>query len=606
MGNTFLQARIALLLAMASALGVGVGRGQEPGRMKPKTVRQLLERRQELSFVPGEVIVKRRVVAGAVRTVPAERIRDLGLAPDPRLTSGNEVVYRLAPQVLGALSRGAARDRTLAAVAALKASPEVEYAQPNYVLHIVASPNDPEFQRQWHYRDHGTGSGQSAGGINLPRVWDTNRGSSSVVVAVIDTGILPNHADIAGSPNLAPGYDMVSGDGMANDGDGRDPDPTDPGDGSQAGECGAGSPRQPDSWHGTHVAGTIGVGQTNNGRGVAGVNWSVKVQAVRVLGKCGGTIEDINDAIRWAAGLPVPGVPDNPTPARVMNMSLGGSGSCSHSPSTQSAIDDAVAAGATVVVAAGNDAADAAGFLPASCENVVTVAAGDGRGRLVQRYSNFGPTVEILAPGGDVERDDDDDGNPDGVYSMVRGGYDYYNGTSMAAPHVAGVAALVLAANSSFTPAQVLARLRETAIPRSTVECPRACGAGLLNAFAPLVTISLAPPEIELDDRGESTPLRATVRRGSTALAGETVAFRSDDPNVAAVDPATAVTDGSGMASTQVTAGSNGRTSVRAETQGSEQAAPVRVPALSDAGLAVLALLAFLLSPPRKRSARQP
>ncbi len=601
MRNTHFRRQLALMLGTALSLGAGPLLAQEP-RMKPKAVRQLLERRQKLTFVPGEIIVKRKIVAGAVSAVPEARIRDLGLAPDPRPTSGGEVVYRLAPQVMGALSTEAAHDRTLAAVAALKASPEVEYAQPNYILHIVASPNDPEFRRQWHYRDNGTATGQSAGGINLPRTWDTNQGSSSVVVAVIDTGILPNHPDIAGSPNLAPGFDMVSGELMANDGDGRDPDPTDPGDGSSAGQCGPGSPAQPDSWHGTHVAGTIGVGRTNNALGVAGVNWSVKVQAVRVLGRCGGTIEDINDAIRWAAGLSVPGVPANPTPARVMNLSLGGSGSCSQSPSTQAAIDDAVAAGATVVVAAGNDAADARDFLPASCERVVTVAAGDGRGRLVSRYSNFGAAVEILAPGGDVERDDDNDDNPDGVYSMVRGGYEYYNGTSMATPHAAGVAALVLAANASFTPAQVLARLQETAIPRSAAECPRPCGAGLLNAFAPLVTITLAPPEIELDDRGERTLLRATLRRGGAFLPGETVAFRSDDPNVATVDPATAVTDGSGQASTQVTAGSNGRTSVRAEAQGSQQSAPVRVPALSDAGLLVLALLAFLLPAHRVRS----
>src|SRR5439155_471819 len=242
------------------------------------------------------------------------------------------------------------------------------------------------------------------------------------VVAVIDTGVLPNHEDVVGSRNYVGGFDVVTDRARANDGDGRDGDPTDPGDGVAAGECFPGSPALPASWHGTHVAGTVGIGGTNNAVGVAGVNWRVKVQAVRVLGKCGGTIADINDGIRWAAGLPVPGAPNNPHPAKVINMSLGGRGRCTLSPSTQAAIDDAVNAGAAVVVAAGNEAADASGFFPASCEHVITVAASDYRGHLVTRYSNFGQDVDLLAPGGDVARDDNGDGQNDGVLSMVRGG----------------------------------------------------------------------------------------------------------------------------------------------------------------------------------------
>ncbi len=596
----------ALSLLAGLVLAVGSGHGDQSNPIAPKTVRELLEGRRPLTFVPGEVIVKRKVVAGLAREVPADRIKQAGLAPEPRVTSGGEMIYRVAPAVMAPLSRAAASDRTLAAVEALRALPEVEYAQPNYILHVVStSPNDPDFKRQWHYFENGSGPGRSPGGINLPQTWDTNKGSQAVVVAVLDTGILPDHADISGSSNLTSGYDMVSDARTANDGNGRDGDPTDPGDAVSAGECGPGSPTLPDSWHGTHVAGTIGVGDTNNGRGVAGVNWNTKVQAVRVLGKCGGTIEDINDAIRWAAGLPVPGVPGNATPSKVINMSLGGSGACSLSPALQSAIDDAVGAGTTVAVAAGNDAADASGFMPASCNNVITVAASDLRGRLVQRYSNFGATVEILAPGGDVDRDDDGDGNEDGVYSMVRGGYAYYNGTSMATPHVAGVAALVLAANPSATPAQVLAKLQEAAIPRSSVECPRPCGAGLLNAYAPFVTIGLSPAEIRLDRAGETAALTATVTRGRTPLAGETVALRSDNPAVATVTPPSAVTDAAGQVRAEVKGASNGRTSVRAEAQGSSSAAAVRVPSLSDAGLVLLAILALLLFRRRAKESRR-
>ena len=599
---------MSLCLVAGLILAVGSGHGDDRGRslVPPKTVRDLLERRQPLAFVPGEVIVKRRVVRGAPQAVPTQRVQELGLAPEPRTTSGGELVYRLAPAVMVPLSRSAAADRTLAAVEALKALPEVEYAQPNYILHIAStSPNDPDYRRQWHYFVNGSGPGRSPGGINLPLTWYANKGSQSVLVAVLDTGILPNHPDITGSPNLVAGYDMVSSARTANDGDERDSDPTDPGDAVAAGECGPGSPALPSSWHGMHVAGTIGVGNTNNGRGVAGVNWNTKVQAVRVLGKCGGTIEDINDAIRWAAGLAVPGVPGNATPAKVINMSLGGGGACSLSPATQSAIDDAMGAGTTVVVAAGNDAADASGFMPASCNNVITVAASDFRGRLVQRYSNFGATVEIMAPGGDVDRDDDGDGNEDGVYSMVNGGYAYYNGTSMATPHVAGVAALVLAASPSATPAQVLAKLQETAIPRSSVECPRPCGAGLLNAYAPFVSISLSPSDIKLQSAGDRAALTATVSRGPSPLAGETVTLRSDDPGVATIEPRSAVTDAAGQVKAEVKAQSNGTTSVRAEAQGTNSAAPVRVPSLSDAGLVLLAVFACILFYRRARAPRR-
>jgi serine protease len=447
-------------------------------------IQKRLERRVETApFVPGEVIARPRAAGGPTAAAPSPppRLRELGFTEE-RKTSGGEIVFRLGAPMRSTLARAAMEDRTKEAVTTLRDTGQFEYVQLNYVLQIATTtPNDTEYPRQWHYFVSGSGAGQAPGGIGLPTTWDTNKGSSSVVVAVVDTGILPDHPDIAGSPNLAPGYDMISDSTRANDGDGRDPDPTDPGDGNAPGEC-DGDPGSEDSWHGTHVAGTIGVVNTDNGRGVAGVNWRVRVEPVRVLGKCGGTLVDINDGIRWAAGLPVPGVPPNATPARVINMSLGGPLPCSQSPSTQAAIDDAVGAGTTVVVAAGNDASDASGFLPAGCDNVVAVAASDYRGHLVTRYSNFGPAVDVMAPGGDLARDDNHDGNPDGVLSTVKGGYEWYNGTSMAAPHVSGVAALLLAADASLTPAQVEARLKSSARPRTSTECPKPCGAGLLTA----------------------------------------------------------------------------------------------------------------------------
>lgn len=334
----------------------------------------------------------------------------------------------------------------------------VTYIEPNRIYFPAQRiPNDPCFSFQWHYQDN-------EGGANLPVKWAENTGDANVVVAVLDTGIAANR-DIAAA-NRAEGFDFVSDPAQARDGDGRDPDPTDPGDSFQ-------------SWHGTHVAGTIGVVATDNGQDVAGVAWRVRVSPVRVLGFEGGTTADIADAIRWAAGLSVPGAPDNPAPAQVINMSLGGPGRCG--PTFQNAIDDAVAAGALVVVAAGNDASDAANFSPSGCDNVVTVAASDREGRLAF-YSNFGAAVEIMAPGGDMRVDLDDDGVPDGVVSIVRGGVEGMNGTSMAAPHVAGVAALMLAEDASLTPDEIVRRLQENARPRDAAECPQPCGAGLLDA----------------------------------------------------------------------------------------------------------------------------
>ncbi len=566
--------------------------------LTPQQVQTLFERNVPARpvFVPGEIIVK---MAGQM-TMSAATLASYGLEEAPRRMAGGEYIYRIPPPVVATYDAGQARDSTWAVARRLQNRPDVEFAQPNFILYLARPmvapdvlPNDPRFAQQWHYLNNGSGSGESPGGIGLPRAWDAGTGDGGIVIAILDTGILPAHPDIAGSPNLLSGFDMISDPSTANDGDGRDADPTDPGDAAAAGECFPGSPALPNSWHGTHVAGTVGVGNTDNTVGVAGVNWRVGVLPVRVLGKCGASTADINDAIRWAAGLPVAGAPLNPTPARVINMSLGTPPGvpCSASPSTQSAINDAVNAGATVVVAAGNDAVDASQVMPASCNNVVTVAASDARGRLVSRYSNFGTTIEILAPGGDVQRDDNLDGDPDGVLSMVQGGYAYFNGTSMAAPHVAGVAALWLASDPGLTPAQLLTELQSNALPRSSTQCPELCGAGLLNAIrgtpALFITAVLDP------DRalgiGETTTVRATVTRGGSPEAGVTVNFSTNDASLATVAPAAVVTDGSGVASATVTGVARGETTVFASVNGVTAATPIRVPTFSTVILILVA-----------------
>ena len=254
------------------------------------------------------------------------------------------------------------------------------------------------------------------------------------------------------------------------------------------------------SWHGTHVAGTIGAA-SNNGVGVAGINWASKILPVRVLGRCGGYISDIADGMRWAAGLAVSGVPANANPAKVLNLSLGGYGACDAT--YQNAVNAIVAAGTTIVVSAGNSNANAANYRPGNCNGVITVAATNRDGGRAY-YSNYGSIIEVSAPGGAQDYDND----PNGVLSTLNTGtqgpvaasYVYYQGTSMAAPHVAGVASLLYSRKPTLTPAQVLALLQNTvtSFPSGSSCTTAICGRGIVNAGAavaggPTIT-ALTPP----------------------------------------------------------------------------------------------------------------
>jgi serine protease len=352
------------------------------------------------------------------------------------------------------------------------ADPNVEYAEPDRILQAQFTPNDTQYGQQWHYFE-------ATGGLNLPAAWDKSTGTG-IVVAVIDTGYRP-HADLAA--NILPGYDFIIDTAVSNDGNARDNNAQDPGDAVVAGECGTGSPAQDESssWHGTHVAGTIAA-VTNNGSGVAGVAYGAKVVPVRVLGKCGGYTSDIADGIVWASGGTVANIPANPNPARVINMSLGGSGACDTT--SQNAINSARSRSTVVVVAAGNSNANAGNFSPASCSGVITVAATNRSGGRAY-YSNYGSVVAVAAPGGDVRSS-----SANGILSTLNAGatapgadnYAYYQGTSMAAPHVAGVVALMLAKNSALTPDEVATRLKAStrAFPATCSQC----GTGIVNASA--------------------------------------------------------------------------------------------------------------------------
>ncbi|MDQ1094423.1 serine protease [Xanthomonas sacchari] len=395
----------------------------------------------------------RATLQSAAAALPAKNGRALGLTPLRRLAVGPEVVKASRP-----LDRAEAE--TL--MRQIAADPNVEYVEVDQRMTIALTPNDPRLSDQWAF-------GTSDAGINVRPAWDKATGNG-VVVAVIDTGIT-NHPDL--NANILPGYDFISDADGARDGDGRDSNPADEGDWAAAGECYSGSSASNSSWHGTHVAGTIAA-VTNNSTGVAGTAFNAKIVPVRVLGKCGGYTSDIADAITWASGGTVSGVPANQNPAEVINMSLGGSGTCSNT--YQNAINGAVNRGTTVVVAAGNSSTNVSNAVPANCNNVIAVAATTSS-RAKASYSNYGSGIDISAPGSSILSTLND-----GTTTPGNASYASYSGTSMATPHVAGVVALMQSvAPTALTPAQVESTIKNTA---ASFSCSQGCGAGLLDANA--------------------------------------------------------------------------------------------------------------------------
>ncbi len=426
---------------------------------------------------------------------------------------------------------------------------EVELVAVDHRRHMAAVPSDPLYP-QVNQAQGSNGHGQwylmppskdLVSSINAEGAWDISTGSSSVIVAVLDTGVRYDHPDLAGK--LLQGYDMIGAAtndidavSVANDGDRADSDASDPGDWVSQADIDAGlisgcsrDDITSSSWHGTKVSGLIGAA-SNNGMGIAGVSWGSKILPVRVLGKCGGYDSDIMLGMRWAAGLAAPGVPTNPTPARVLNMSLGGSGSCSDGGSTAKLYAETVAAvrgtGAVIVAAAGNSAGQAVG-LPANCSGVIAVAGLRHVGTKVG-FSSVGPEVAIAAPGGNCV-------NASGacLYPMLTttnsgkqgptaadNAYtnsDVTVGTSFSAPLVSGAAALLLSVRPELTPDQVRQALVSTArafptsgggsagdtgpkacmAPNGTeqLECyctTSTCGAGMMDVQAALRSVAPA------------------------------------------------------------------------------------------------------------------
>ncbi|MCB9888764.1 MAG: S8 family peptidase [Planctomycetes bacterium] len=421
---------------------------------------------------PGEVVVLR---AAAVAPVAL----DVPGAVEVRPGGGPIAVYRLVPTApLATRAQGAELEQSLELQTALlarriAAMPGVRAASPNYVYHAFAEPNDTHYKHQWHYRQ-----------IKLPQAWDITTGSPDVIVGVLDTGVVLGHPDLAG--RLIDGYDLISDPDIALDGDGRDPNPDDPGSGGGV---------QPSSFHGTHVAGTIGA-KSDNGDGVAGIDWNCKLMPLRALGKGGrGTLDDIANGILFAAGLQNS---SGTVPAKrcdVLNMSLGGPGA---SQVMESACADANAAGVLLIAAAGNDNTSTVNY-PAGYSSVLSVGSTDAV-RARAPYSNFASNIDIWAPGGDSTQDRDADGYGDGVLSTVatgfgsqrQAGYGFLQGTSMACPHVAGVTALILSVRPGI-PLSVLKGILTTS-SQAGQNLPN--GGVLMDAHKALLDAKGTPPSM--------------------------------------------------------------------------------------------------------------
>jgi len=460
-------------------------------------------------------------------------------------SSGPRLASTLGQRLGLALANGRALDsRTQVMTAAgvdaaslvrrLSAQSDVEWAAVDQRRFAFAAPNDPLYASagspavgQWYLR---AASGSVVSPIDVENAWSVTEGSSSLVVAVLDTGIT-SHPDL--SAKLLAGYDFIHDVATANDGDAADSDPSDPGDWITTAEDASGSfsgcGQSDSSWHGTETAGLIGA-STHNGIGMAGVAPNVKLLPVRVLGKCGGYDSDIVSGMRWAAGLSVPGVTTNAHPARVLNLSLGSSDSCTDNSTSallyRQAMTELTAAGVVVVASAGNDGL--AVNLPANCSGVIAVAGVRHTGTKVG-YSSLGPEVTVSAPAGNCVNETGECLYPilttsnTGTTAPVSakyttGGSDASLGTSFSAPLVSGTVALMLSAKPALTPDQVKSALKATArsFPSSgagsgvaTCQAPGAvaqdaecycttstCGAGLLDAGAAVAAVAGGSPVI--------------------------------------------------------------------------------------------------------------
>jgi|KBSMisStaDraftv2_1062788.scaffolds.fasta_scaffold44040_2 serine protease len=483
-----------------------------------------------------------------------------------------------------------------AAMARLRADPAVESVDVDQRRYPHATmPNDPLFASQWYEQNN------QPSAIDAITAWDTTTGRTAIVIADLDTGIRPDHPDL--SSKLLTGYDFITDPAVANDGDGRDADASDPGDWVTSADvattkfksCTVGD----SSWHGTRTAGILGA-VANNATGIAGISWGARILPVRVLGKCGGTDSDILDGMRWAAGLHVDGVPDNGHPAQIINMSLGGTGACTSA--EQIVINEVLAVGVLVVVSAGNEGGPVDS--PANCVGVAGVAGLRNVGTKVG-FSSLGPEISLAAPAGNCVNTSggpcvypiDTTSNAGTTTPTINGYTDQLNpslGTSFSAPIVSGIAALMVSANSNLRAPQIIARLKEgsvtfpvssdTAIPNchvptgssdlQTSECnctKQTCGAGMANApgalkaaLRPIAAIAVpaavsAGQNVTLSAAGSAAACSHTIASYSWTAVGSptTPVLNANTPAAIVVAPASGsitvqvtVTDDAGLTDT--------------------------------------------------------
>jgi serine protease len=455
-----------------------------------------------------QIIVKWRDGTAATAAAAGVRAQKLGASAGLRLQRKQQIATETdvlqLDRALGAADMSALLQR-------MAADPNVEYAVADERRWPHALPADPLFADQWYFQS------VEIAATRAEQAWDETVGSNMTVVAVLDTGVRFEHPDllrVSQAGKLLDGFDFVTQTPFANDGDGRDADPSDPGDWVTLAET-----QQPpfttceesgSSWHGTRVSSLIAA-LTNNAEGLAGTGWNTLILPVRVLGKCGGTDSDIITGMRWAAGITVPGAPINPMPAQIINLSLGGGGACSAA--YQAAVSEITSRGVLIVASVGNDGT--AISAPANCNGVLGVTGIRHAGTKVG-FSNLGPAAGIGAPGGNCVNA----GSPClfpitaavNTGTTTPGASAYTNhtdrinvGTSFSAPLVAGAAALIHSLNSQLTPAQYITLLKDSATPFPTssattttvchvpvgdtqnLECictTQTCGAGMLNTHA--------------------------------------------------------------------------------------------------------------------------
>ena len=510
---------LACAAVVAAAPGTAAERGPVPRVAGPAAAER--EARVIVKFKADAALVRiQSATAGTAASAAAgpQHAQALGLRLGLALADGRV----LGPRTQLVTGSGM---RSADLAARLAAQPDVEYAEVDGRKRPFAVPNDPFYAAgqattpvagQWYLRPP---NATTVSAINAEAAWAITTGKPSVVVAVIDTGVRPEHPDLQGK--LLPGYDFVGNVAASNDGDGRDSDPSDPGDYVTAADVGVVSDCKtadigPSSWHGTQTAGLVGAA-TNNGIGMAGVGRDVKVLPLRVFGKCGGFDSDIQDAMRWAVGLAVAGLPLNPNRANVLNLSLGGPEACSQS--YKDVIAEVTARGAVIVVAAGNEGLKVDS--PANCPGVIAVAGVRHAGTKVG-FSSLGPEVTLSAPAGNcvntvgtclypllTTTNDGVQGPGNSVYTD--GDARPTLGTSFSTPLVAGTVGLMFSVNPLLTVSQVISILQGTArsfpstgaasdvhacrVPSDVAQSDECycttitCGAGMLDAGAAVAAV---------------------------------------------------------------------------------------------------------------------